>query len=103
MDDDERAWKMAMYERVVADQQVQHLAWQMAKQSIDDPTALSPGDLHAARRYLQTCVLRMTVTELGNMRPHEFAALWSRGVVGASEYRRRGSGGAAGGPTRPAK
>lgn len=88
MDNDEREWKQAMYERAVADQQLKSLAWHMA-QSLGGPgdPALGAGDLEAARRYLRVCVLNMSVYELQTVTNSELAGLLARGALGAARHR----------------
>lgn len=94
MDDDEREWKQAMYERAVSDSKIKGLAWQMAERLVGagDPE-LGAGDLEAARRYLRVCMLNMSVYELQTVTTHELAGLLARGALGAARHRaNRGAG-----------
>jgi hypothetical protein len=94
-DTDTRDWKESVYDQVVSDPRVQDTAWQIAESTHDGEGTLSVADIQAARRYLHACIIRMSVTELGNMKPHEFAGLWARGALGALDYRLRRRGGGA--------
>jgi hypothetical protein len=97
--EDDRDWKLAVFEDVVAEQAVQERAWALAN-GMHEPSihpTLSYTDLQAARRYLRQCVLNASVAELQGMTERDFAALWARGAIGACVYRGQGrSGGAAG-------
>ncbi len=84
---DDRAWKIAVYEDLVADPQIRSTAFSVAEDAHNGTTPLSGADLHAARRYLKACILRMTVPEIAALRPYEAASLWARGILGAWRYR----------------
>lgn len=90
MDDDEREWKQAVYERAVADPQVKALAWNIANHATGEASpAVNAGDMAAARRYLRACMLNMTVTELQAVTSNELAGLLARGAMGAARHRTR--------------
>ncbi|MBI3206672.1 MAG: hypothetical protein HYZ29_34365 [Myxococcales bacterium] len=88
MDDDEREWKQAMYERAVADPALKSLAWTIADNATaGDAPPVNAGDMAAARRYLRACVLNMTSTELQGVTTNELAGLLARGALGAARHR----------------
>lgn len=90
MDDEEREWKQAVYERAVSDPQVKALAWNIAGLATSDGMpSVNAGDLAAARRYLRACMLRMSVTELQAVTSNELAGLLARGALGAARHRTR--------------
>jgi hypothetical protein len=101
MSNDDKDWKLNVLEAALADQWVQGQALAMAEagRTADDPE-LSFMDVAAARQYVKTCVLRMSVAELGAGTKLTLAALWARGTLGAARYRtRRGNKGS----TEPTK
>lgn len=88
MDNDEREWKQAVYERAIANQELKAMAWQMAeRESASESVALGPGDMEAARRYLRVCMRNMSVYELQTVATHELAGLLARGALGAARFR----------------
>ena|SRR5688500_8539939 len=84
---DARAWKVAEYEVLVADPEIRSIAWSVANEAHTGDVPLSGADLHAARRYLKACILRMTVPEVSALQPYEVGSLWARGILGAWRYR----------------
>lgn len=91
MDDDEREWKQAVYERAVSEPQLKALAWNIADLATGDGVpSVNAGDMAAARRYLRACMLNMTVTELQAVTSNELAGLLARGAMGAARHRARG-------------
>ncbi|MCC6901788.1 MAG: hypothetical protein IT377_22655 [Polyangiaceae bacterium] len=90
MDDDEREWKQAMYERAVADPALKGLAWTIADNATaGDAPPVNAGDMAAARRYLRTCMMNMSSTELPGVTTNELAGLLARGALGAARHRTR--------------
>lgn len=88
MEDGEREWKQAMYERAISDPQLKMLAWKMAESmTTDGGPPLGAGDLEAARRYLRVCMMNMTTYELQTATNAELAGLLARGTLGAARYR----------------
>lgn len=87
---EDREWRMSVYENLVADRRVQAIAMQIAEASREpgDPE-VNLGDTAAARRYLLRCVMRMSIAELANIDVATAGGLWGRGAIGAARWRAR--------------
>lgn len=87
---EDREWRMSVYENLVADRRVQAIAMRIAEASREpgDPD-VNLGDTAAARRYLLRCVMRMSIAELANIDVATAGGLWGRGAIGAARWRAR--------------
>jgi hypothetical protein len=85
----QREWYETAYTQLVTNPEVQRAArLEAARLAAGSDLNPQASDLQAARRYLHTCVMRMSVTELENLTAHEAGAFWGRGAYGIAQFRR---------------
>lgn len=101
MSNDEKDWKLAMFESAVADPWIRGHAFSLAEAARGpDDVELNLMDLESSRPYLRTCILRMSVAEIAAAQKITLASLWARGTLGAARFRAKRSGKGQGEPSK---
>ena len=87
-DVDENEWRESLFASLVDSPDVEALALKVARTlgGVNDPQ-VQMADVMGARRYLRTCVHRMSVEEAQVLTGEQAADLWARGALGAARYR----------------
>jgi hypothetical protein len=90
LDNEDREWRISVYENLIADPRVQAIAMQVAESSRErgDPE-VNLGNTAAARKYLLRCIMNMTVVEVSTLDVATAGGLWGRGAIGAARWRAR--------------
>jgi hypothetical protein len=84
---DETEWRESLFASLVDTPEIEALALKVARTlgGVNDPQ-IQMADVTGARRYLRTCVHRMSVEEAQVLTGEQAADLWARGALGAARY-----------------
>jgi hypothetical protein len=87
-DVNEDEWREALFASLVDAPEIEEQALRVARTlgGANDPQ-VQMADVTGARRYLRTCVHRMSIEEAQVLTGEQAADLWARGALGAARYR----------------
>lgn len=85
---DEDEWRETLFASLVDTPEIEARALRVARTlgGANDPP-VQMADVTGARRYLRTCVHRMSIEEANVLTGEQAADLWARGALGAARYR----------------